>query len=553
MQWLVVTEKASVASNIRKFIKPPPTTLALRGHFLELNFPKEYNHWRNVNPKVLFEAPVIWVVRDYKVYSALERALRRINNIIIATDNDPEGELIGYEVLIVAKRIFGKFPMFKRMRFNAITPSILIEAWSKLEPDLRWGWVWKALFRHKFDLITGAAYTRLLTLSKRFGNGNLVSWGSCQSPTLWFVYQREMEIRNFKPKKYWLISALIDINGTRIKVSTESFKDEALAHKLYSEAKGAKFVTVEDFELKDEVIYKPMPTDTDSMLQEIAKIYGISGSKIMNIAEELYAEGFISYPRTETNVWVDVNHREILKMLSENYLGKFINMENYNPRNGRKNDGAHPPIHPTNYYNSSDLKGKLWEYIARRYLANVIGKDAKFKKWRLKVKLNGMIMDATGKYFIDRGFFEIFPYFEPKELIYIPRLESGQILPVIDVKLEEKETKPPQRLTEAELLRLLEANSIGTDATRADYPNIIIKRGYAIKKMRKFYLCKTGEDLIKLLERVDKRLVTPETRRYVERLMVEVENGRLKIEEALNKSLEVYKALYEELSKVLLQ
>ncbi|MDW7971401.1 MAG: DNA topoisomerase [Nitrososphaerota archaeon] len=548
-----MTEKASVASNIRKFIKPPPTTLALRGHFLELDFPKEYNYWRNVEPKTLFEAPIIWVTRDYKIYNALEKALRRTNRIIIATDNDPEGELIGYEVLLVGKRILGRFPFFKRMRFNAATPSGLMEAWHKLESDLKWGWVWKALLRHKFDLITGAAYTRLLTLSRKFGNGNLISWGSCQSPTLWFVYQREMEIRNFKPEKYWLISALIDLNGTKIKVSTEPFNDRALAQKFYSDAKSARFAIVEGFELKDETIHKPMPTDTDSMLQEIARIYGMSGSRIMNIAEELYAEGFISYPRTETNVWINVNHEEILEMLSRTHLGKFINIENYNPRNGRKNDGAHPPIYPTNYYNLSDLKEKVWGYIARRYLANVIGKDAKLKKWKLKVKLNGVIMDATGKYFIDRGFFNIFPYFEPKELIYIPKLESNQILPVIDVKLEEKETKPPQRLTEAELLKLLEANSIGTDATRADYPNIIIRRGYVIKKNRRFHLCKIGEELIRLLEGVDRRLVTPETRRYVEGLMAEVENGKLKMEEALNKSLEVYKTLYEELYKVLLQ
>ncbi|MEM2450151.1 MAG: DNA topoisomerase, partial [Candidatus Methanomethylicaceae archaeon] len=94
--------------------------------------------------------------------------------------------------------------------------------------------------------------------------------------------------------------------------------------------------------------------------------------------------------------------------------------------------------------------------------------------------------------------------------------------------------------------------SIGTDATRADYPNIIVERGYVIKKMKRFYLCKIGEELIKILEGIDKRLVTPETRRYVESLMTEVESGKLNIEEALKKSLEIYKGLYEKLAKALL-
>ncbi|MDH5806980.1 MAG: DNA topoisomerase [Candidatus Methanomethylicaceae archaeon] len=549
---LVITEKPSVAIKIREIITPPPNTFSLRGHLLELDFPKEYNHWKSIDPKILFEAPIIWTIRDYKTYELLEKALRKTNKIIIATDNDPEGELIGYEILLIAKKIFGDFPIFKRMRFNTITPSELIESWSRLESDLKWGWVWKALFRHKFDLITGAAYTRLLTLSKKFGNNNLISWGSCQSPTLWFVYQREMEIRNFKSEKYWVISALININGIEVKVSTTPIRDQSLAQKLYLNAKNAKYAIVEDFELKDEIINKPLPTDTDSMLQELTKLYGISGVKIMSIVEDLYAEGFISYPRTETNVWVNVNHEEILKLLLKTPLKKFIIIKNYNPRSGRKNDNAHPPIHPTNYYSASDLKGRIWEYIARRYLANVVGQDAKLKKWNLKVKLNEVLMDASNKYFINKGFFEIFPYFEPKELLYIPRLEKGQKIPIINVKLEERKTKPPSRLTEAELLRLLEANSIGTDATRADYPNIIVERGYVIKKMKRFYLCKIGEELIKILEGIDKRLVTPETRRYVESLMTEVESGKLSIEEALKKSLEIYKGLYEKLAKALL-
>lgn len=518
---------------------------------LELDFPKEYNHWKKVDPKVLFEAPTVWTIRDYKTYELLERALRKTDKLVIATDNDPEGELIGYEVLLVAEKVFGGFPNFKRMRFNTTTPFELKRAWFNLEPDLKWRWVWKALFRHKFDLITGAAYTRLLTLSRRFGD-NLVSWGSCQSPTLWFVYKREMEIRNFKPEKYWVVSALISINGIEVKVSTEPIKDRSLAQDFYDSAIKAKCAVVESFEIKDEIIDKPLPTDTDSMLQELTKLYGISGVKVMAIVEDLYAEGFVSYPRTETNAWVNVDHEEILRLLSRTPLRKFINAKDYSPRSGRKNDGAHPPIHPTDYYAADDLKGRIWEYIARRYLANVVGRDAKLKKWNLKVKLNEVLMDTSGKYFIDKGFFEIFPYFEPKELLYIPKLEVGQVVPVIDVKLEERKTRPPQRLTEAELLRLLEANSIGTDATRADYPNIIVERGYAVKKMKRFYLCKIGEELIKVLEGIDKRLVTPETRRYVENLMAEVECGKLNVEEALKKSLEVYKGLYEKLAKMLL-
>jgi len=207
---LVVAEKPSVARTIRLAVKPPHV-LALRGHFLELDFPKQYNVWRNADPKELFRAPVAWAVRDRRAYSELTRAAKSANAIAIATDNDAEGELIGYEVLLAARKALGRDPPYKRMRFNAATPAELRKAWSSLEPSLRWNWVWKALFRHRFDLVTGAAYTRLLTLSRKLNSrGEVISWGSCQGPALWFVYKREMEIRNFKPERYWVVSAALN-------------------------------------------------------------------------------------------------------------------------------------------------------------------------------------------------------------------------------------------------------------------------------------------------------------------------------------------------------
>lgn len=549
---LVVTEKGSVARAIRLAIRPMSTVLALKGHFLELDFARHYSSWRSVDPAELFRAPVEWTIRDKRVYSELSKALKGLDLLVIATDNDSEGELIGYEVLLTAEGVLGRRPPFKRMRFNAATPSELRKAWASLEPDLRWSWVWKALFRHRFDLVAGAAYTRLLTLSRRLNSGGrLVSWGSCQSPTLLFVYRREMEIRSFKPEKYWVISATVDACGVRVKVSTEPIKDGAEAQRLYAQAKAASHADVRCFQLEDDVVLKPMPTDTDVMLQELARIYGISGAKAMAVAEQLYAEGYISYPRTETNMWVGVDHGQTLGMLLKTPLGKLVNMADLSPRGGRWNDGAHPPIHPTAYYGAGNIKGKVWEYLARRYLANIVGRDAQFKKWALGVELNGVPMSASNRYFTDVGFYAIFPYFEPKYTLFIPQLRVGEKLPALSVELEDKETKPPPRLTESELLRLLKKHNIGTDATRAEYPHIIVNRGYARKRGKAFYLGEVGERLINLLEAADSRLVTPETRRYVEELMAKVESGEKWMDEALGESLSFYAKLYEAVAKSL--
>lgn len=544
---LVVAEKPSVARNIRSAIKPPPDVIALKGHILELDFPESYSRWRSIDPRTLFKAPIEWVVRDYESYRRLVSSLKGSDMLVLATDNDPEGELIAYEVLLIARDRLGFTPGYRRMRFNATTISELRRAWMNLEPDLKWRWVWKALLRHRFDLVTGAAYTRLLTLSGRF-DSSLVSWGSCQIPTLWFVYQKEMEIRGFKPEKYYTLIVIVDFDGVRVEFSSDPIKDRVKASMLYSSIKGYRYAYVRDFQIRDEVERKPLPTDTDTMLQELSRITGFSASKIMAIAEALYGDGYISYPRTETNMWLTVDHKSILSMLSSTPLSMYIDMSFFDPRDGGRNDGAHPPIHPTAYYPWRDSKSIVWEYIARRYLANVVGRDAYMKRWRVCVDVGGVLLNATSRYIVDEGFYNVFPYFKPRDLLQIPELEIGSRYPIVGVDMRERRTKPPPRLTESELLKLLEKYSIGTDATRADYPQIIVERGYAVKKGRSFYLSSLGESLINLLRSVDERLVTPDTRRYVEQLMIDVEMGRRGLEEALGEALKIYEELFDKIS-----
>ena len=144
---------------------------------------------------------------------------------------------------------------FKRMRFNTTTPWELRKAWENMDSDLNWGWVYKALFRHRFDLVTGAAYTRLLTVSARKAGNNvkLISWGSCQSPTLWFVVEREREIRSFKPEIYYTVEAVLNVKGVQVKVSTEPIKDEKKALEAYGKVKASKYALVKNFDLKLEV------------------------------------------------------------------------------------------------------------------------------------------------------------------------------------------------------------------------------------------------------------------------------------------------------------
>ena len=553
MALIVVAEKGSVARAIRFTVNVPLVTVALRGHLLELDFPAEYRKWEKVEPKKLFEAKVDWTVRDSKTYRELVSTLRQYENptVILATDNDHEGELIAYEVLLVARRELGGNFKFKRMRFNSTTREELWEAWNNLEDDLKWSWVWKAYFRHKFDLITGAIYTRLLTLSARRAGGNvrLISWGSCQTPTLWFILKREKEIREFKPETYYVLEAELNVKGVKIKASSEPIRSEAEARKLYSKIRGVDEATVKRFELRVEVERKPYPTDTDRMLQELTKITGLSSARIMAEAEELYAEGYISYPRTQTNQWVDIDHRKILDMLSQSHLADYLKAGGLNPRSGSRNDGAHPPVYPTRAYWGENVKGKIWEYVARRYLANVLYDDARLIRWMLNAEIEGVNLESKGRYFVDEGFYKVFPYFKPRETLRIPEVKEGETLPVENVRLRRSKTRPPPRLSEAELLRLMEEHGIGTDATRHEFPSLILDRGYAVKKGKTFMLTELGENLLELLAKIDSSLVTPETRKLVEETMARVEAGEVSLEEALDETLKIYRELYVKLEE----
>jgi len=177
---VIIAEKPSVARRIREALKEEGITVtSVRGHILDSEFPDGYG-WRECDPSNLLDVRKFKdEVRDARIIRELRKIFRQGGTLVIATDNDSEGELIGAEILKIWKQVNGDAP-YKRMRFNSTDYKELRRAWHSLEDDLNWNWVMKALFRQRFDLITGAAFTRLLTLSARKLNRGikLISWGT---------------------------------------------------------------------------------------------------------------------------------------------------------------------------------------------------------------------------------------------------------------------------------------------------------------------------------------------------------------------------------------
>lgn len=579
----MVAEKASVAEAIRHASSSNEIKVAwVRGHIMDIDLPINLRAWRlKTVQDIMGVRRFRYTVRDKESYTRLSTIFSKCKDddvLVIATDNDHEGELIGYEILMLYRKVKEGDKTYYRMRFNSTDSKEILDAWSRLEGSLNWRWVSKAMFRHKFDLLSGASYTRLLTLSRRrridvaidynSSNGNsassnkrikgrlhnsskgLISWGSCQTPTLNFIVEREMEIENFKPVNYWYIEAVLEHDGVRFRAKSNDMYDKVDAMQAYESCKSSSIARVQEYREDIRTVYRPLPLRTDDALKDLVRITGRSASYLLDIMEDLYSNGYISYPRTDTNMYK--KGFDFAKPLRAAVAGLSISMDGGKPRprNGMLDDGAHPPIYPVSPYHGSGIKRDVWEYIARRFLANAFASDASVVKQytRLITMQGNLELHADGLYVKDKGFFTIHSYFMPKE-DRLPELSINSMVKVVSIDLIKSKTKPPSRLSEAELLEAMERHGIGTDATRAEFPSLLLRRGYVTKMYNRFRPTALGRALIDALKEVDPRLVNPDARRIVERLMKDIEDGKVKEDEALNRSIEVYEHLLEECIK----
>jgi len=548
---VIVAEKPSVARRIREALRDEDILVsAVRGHIFDSEFPEGFG-WRECGPSKLFDVRKFRdEVRDVRSIRELRKLFKQADMLVIATDNDSEGELIGAEILKIWRQTKGD-AAYKRMRFNSVDYQELRRAWQGLEDDLNWRWVMKALFRQRFDLISGAAFTRLLTLSARKHNRGvkLISWGSCQAPTLWFVVQRERERLSFKPKPFWILKAIFQTAlGEKFEAESNRFWSREEAQKAYERASSPERAVVERFSQRLVEVSRPTPLRTDDMLRDLTKITGYPAVKILQIAEDLYAKGFISYPRSDTNKYKPGFGFERPLRAAIKGLGVSPPISKPAPRQGRLDDGAHTPIYPVASYTGSGMHLKVWEYVARRFLANAFYSDALKRERFAELSLAGVRMRSSGAEILEPGFFEVYGYFRPADNP-IPELKVGEKVLLVSLKLHEGKTRPPERLSEPELLRLMEKHGIGTDATRASFPQLIATRGYVIKRRKKFSPTSLGIRLIDVLEAIDPKLVTPETRMKIEKLMAMIEAGEMTYEEALEKATREYKELFLKLEQ----
>ena len=589
---LIITEKPSVAKVFAKILSRDKyqimyshnveyyvfnlnsevwASIGLKGHILNYDYPSRFNKWTEVNPRDLFFIDPIHVVEKgcYKYIEALKDIGREIRYALLALDADSEGESIVFEVLEILRQI-NKYFEAKRLWFSAVTERDILHALNNPQEPNRL-LAEKCFTRMIIDLTIGSVFTRLLTLSVRktlrnaLPKGHFLSFGPCQTPTLWFVVQREVQREKFKAKKFYRITCMLKANG--VVFEAEHYKkidSREEAEEIYSKIRKTLKAYTKSFRSSIKTKNPPIPLNTIEFESRVSKFLNIRSKTALDIAERLYQHGYISYPRTETEVYgPTINLREIVQMLSKNasynkYAENLI-LKGFKPTIGKKDDKAHPPIHPTRIASEQAITGKfsrnawkIYDFIARHFLAT-LSKPALIESQRLELEIEGEKFIAEGLKIIEENYLEIYFYEKISEK-KIPKLSAGEEVKVLKIELKEGETSPPPYLSEAELIKLMEAKGIGTDATIQDHIYTNIRRGYFYIENKRCIPTPLGIQLIKALDNIIPEAIRPEVRAFIETQILQVARGvktRSEVVEFARKTfLKYYDKLEENINEV---
>jgi DNA topoisomerase I len=459
------------------------SVIGLRGHILKVDYPKEYSNWFKVNPIELIDAEIEKVPIHKKIVQALKKVSSDADEIIIATDYDREGELIGYDAMQMVKENNAIAPA-KRAKFSAITPRDISQAFSKPgKIDLNLAFAGRA--RQDIDLIWGATLTRFISLATYQVKDKFLSVGRVQTPTLGLIVDREMEIKSFIPTPYWVIN---------VKLKTESGEEFEASHRTKKFSKkenaAAAFERLGDrgvvVKTKEKIrdVRPPAPLNTTALIMSGNSI-GFTASKTVNLAENLYMNGYISYPRTDNTVYPSsIDLKEIVKVLGtagvyREMSERVLAQKSITASRGKKRSTDHPPIHPTSIAEKNNLSGdewKLYDLIVRRFICTLLP-AAKIKNITAYIDIDGEPFIASGSNTVDANWIKFYPYYRYRD-IYIPPLDENQALAVTSKDLLDKETKPPARYTQGKLVEKMEELGLGTKATRHTIIQSLIQRGY---------------------------------------------------------------------------
>jgi len=451
------------------------------------------------------------------------------DDVIIMTDFDREGEVIGYLIL---KYLIGK-DNAGRMKFSTLTRRDIITAYDQREKSLDMGFLNSGLIRHYIDWLYGINYSRALSLAFKRVSGRFktISIGRVQGPTLGSVVEHDTKIKFFVPVPYWTIESKVVLKSKNFKAVYE--KDKLMTQKeALQVVKDCSSLTGKITNISEEpnYLYPFPPFNLGTLQRDSYRHFKFSPTKTLETAEKLYLKALISYPRTDSQkLPMTLGHKSILTKLSKQhnystFATEIISAKKYKPKEGKKTDAAHPAIHPTgnepNEALPSDEK-KLYDIIVKRYLS-LFGKRAEFLKRTIKIVVNKHNFEVRGSKILDEGWIKYYkPYYSITESI-LPDVELDKEVIFNFIDSQEHFTSPPYRFNESSLLKYMEDEEIGTKATRAGIIQTLFDRGYVVGK--EITPTPLGVSVVDVLQEQYPILVKSEMTRNLEQIMEDVQN-----------------------------
>ncbi len=466
---LFIVESPTKAKTIRKFLGKDFVVKATAGHIRDLPS-KDIG----VDEETL-KAKYVYVKGKKRIVDDIKRFAKRCEEVYIGTDPDREGETIAFFVKEEIKRIN---PNIKRAVFFEITPKAIKES-IKNAREIDMNLVHAQFARRILDRLIG--YKISPYLWRNFRNFKL-SAGRVQSPALRLVVEREREIMEFKPKTYYYVKAVFKHGNIEFEaVYDYRYENPSDAQVILEKIREGIF-KVARIEIKEEAVNPPKPFITSSLQAEANALLGFSPEKTQMIAQKLYEEGYITYPRTDSHRMNAQKAKEFMEYIKgsfgEEYVGRLRKF-----KDAELSQGAHECIRPVSISKAPHGKEErmLYDLILRRTLASLMSPCILERK-RVYIEVispelkEPLYMVAKMTRVVFKGWTLIYPFdIEEKD---VPGLSEGDILKPEKLFIDRKQTKPPSRYTEGTLVKTLEKLGIGRPSTYAVLTKLLKKRGY---------------------------------------------------------------------------
>ncbi|GAA8639782.1 type I DNA topoisomerase [Helicobacter pylori] len=509
MKHLIIVESPAKAKTIKNFLDKNYEVIASKGHVRDLS-----KFALGIKIDETGFTPNYVVDKDHKeLVKQIIELSKKASTTYIATDEDREGEAIGYHVACL---IGGKLESYPRIVFHEITQNAILNA-LKTPRQIDMSKVNAQQARRFLDRIVGFKLSSLI--SSKITKG--LSAGRVQSAALKLVIDKEREIKAFKPLTYFTLDAyfeshleaqLISYKGNKLKA--QGLIDKKEAQEIKNELEKESY-TISSIVKKSKKSPTPPPFMTSTLQQSTSSLLGFSPTKTMSIAQKLYegvttpqgVMGVITYMRTDSlNIAkeaLEEARNKILKDYGKDYLPPKAKVYSSKNKNAQE---AHEAIRPTSivlepnalkdYLKPEELK--LYTLIYKRFLASQM-QDALFESQSVVVACEKGEFKANGRKLLFDGYYKILGNDDKDKLL--PNLKENDPIKLEKLESNTHVTEPPARYSEASLIKVLESLGIGRPSTYAPTISLLQNRDYIKVEKKQISALESAFKVIEILEK----------------------------------------------------